>query len=107
MSVAAVAARLTASAGLASIRPMERKPRLGSRRALIQAREKLGMTRAELAAELGVERTVIYRVEGGDRDTTVEIMRRWADALGGVSFDLFKPPSRNAPKTGEQRESAA
>jgi DNA-binding XRE family transcriptional regulator len=89
----------------------KKKPRLGSRRALIQAREKLGMTRAELAAEIGVERTVIHRVEGGDRDTTVELMRRWADALGGVSFDLFKPPSRNklrnAPKAAEQPEEAA
>jgi transcriptional regulator with XRE-family HTH domain len=76
--------------------------------ALIRAREHLGMTRRDLAAKLGVERTVIHRVEGGDRDTTVELMRRWADALGGVSFDLFKPPSRNKPNKAdaEQRESA-
>jgi transcriptional regulator with XRE-family HTH domain len=85
----------------------KKKPRLGSRRALIQAREKLGMTRAELAAELGVERTVIHRVEGGDRDTTVALMRRWADALGGVSFDLFKPPNRNAPKAADQQPEEA
>jgi DNA-binding XRE family transcriptional regulator len=76
----------------------EGKPRLGSRRALIQAREKLGMTRVELAAELGIDRTVIYKVEVGIQDTTVGLMRRWADALGGASFDLFKPPNRNKPR---------
>ena len=80
----------------------EGKPRLGSRRALIQAREKLGMTRVELAAELGIDRTVIYKVEVGIQDTTVELMRRWADALGGASFDLFKPPNRNKPRTAPE-----
>jgi DNA-binding XRE family transcriptional regulator len=91
---------------------IEKKPRLGSRRALIQAREKLGMTRPDLAAELGIDRTVIYKVEVGIQDTTVELMRRWADALGGVSFDLFKPPNRNKPRNApkadaEQREETA
>jgi transcriptional regulator with XRE-family HTH domain len=91
---------------------MKKNPRSGSRTALIRAREHLGMTRRELAAKLGVERTVIHRVEGGDRDTTVELMRRWAEALGGVSFDLFKPPNRNVPRNApkadaDQRESAA
>jgi transcriptional regulator with XRE-family HTH domain len=66
------------------------------------------MTRRDLADKLGVERTVIHRVEGGDRDTTVELMRRWAEVLGGISFDLFKPPNRNGPRADdEQRQSAA
>lgn len=87
---------------------MEREHRLGERDALIRVREDLGMTRRDLAAELGVDYTVIYKVEVGIQDTKVKLMRRWADALGGVSFDLFRPPNRNAPMLdAEQRESAA
>jgi DNA-binding XRE family transcriptional regulator len=81
----------------------EGKPRLGARTALIQAREHLGKTRRALAAELGVDHTVIYKVEVGIQDTKVKLMRRWADALGGVSFDLFKPPNRNAPEAAAEQ----
>lgn len=63
------------------------------RTALIHARMALGLTRAELADKIGMDRSVIFRVEEGADDPSLEKMRRWVKALGeGASLDLFAPP---------------
>jgi predicted transcriptional regulator len=68
-----------------------------ARTALIRARERLGLSRPQLAEMVSVDRTVIYKVEVGIQDTGMGIMRRWIDALGpGATLDLFKSPPKNA-----------
>jgi DNA-binding XRE family transcriptional regulator len=80
-----------------------------ARTALIRAREALDLTRPELAEMIGVDRTVIFKVEVGIQDTGMGIMRRWIDALGpGATLDLFKSPPKNPTyKLSSQHEPAA
>jgi predicted transcriptional regulator len=62
----------------------------GRRQALIEARERLGVSRAQLAHLLGVSRSFIYEVELGTRNPSLFNMLRWRDALGKkLSLDLF------------------
>jgi ribosome-binding protein aMBF1 (putative translation factor) len=46
------------------------------------AREKAGLTRAELARKIGTDEAAISRTERGDRNVTVETLARLARALG-------------------------
>jgi DNA-binding XRE family transcriptional regulator len=75
----------------------QRKIHPRQRVALILARQALGLTRPQLAEMVGVDRTVIFKVEVGIQDTGMGIMRRWVDALGpGATLDLFKSPPKIA-----------
>jgi transcriptional regulator with XRE-family HTH domain len=56
---------------------------------LIEARNRLGLSRMELGRQLGLDRTYIFRVEEGHRRPSLQIMVRWARRLN-VSMDLFR-----------------
>jgi transcriptional regulator with XRE-family HTH domain len=71
------------------------------RMALIRAREERGLTRPQLAKAMKGSRTFIHAVETGERDPSLEYMRRWVKALGGdASLDLFV--RRPNPRSGQR-----
>lgn len=49
---------------------------------LIRLREKVGKTRAELGAELGLTRPRFFALEIGTRNPSLALMRQWVEALG-------------------------
>lgn len=49
---------------------------------LREAREKAGLSQAELGARLGVSQQAVARAERWDANPTVELMRRWATGCG-------------------------
>lgn len=53
-----------------------------NRDALIVIREAKGHSKASLADAAGVDRTLITRLENGERKATPAVMRKLADALG-------------------------
>lgn len=61
------------------------------RTALIEDRQRRGLSRSQLAQRMGgVSRHYIYTVELGQRDPSFEFMKRWVKALGpDASLDLF------------------
>jgi transcriptional regulator with XRE-family HTH domain len=60
---------------------------------LIAARERLGLSRRELGKAIGVVYPMIFRVETGQQDPSLAVMRRWVEALGpSVTLDLFRQP---------------
>jgi predicted transcriptional regulator len=61
------------------------------RTSLIQAREKVGMTRPQLAERMGRARSYIYKVEVGDNDPGLYTIMDWLDALPGASIEMFEP----------------
>ena len=64
---------------------------------LIRARERLGLTRPQLAKKIGASRANVYRVEIGVSHPSLALMQRWTKALGpGVSMELFWAPSAKA-----------
>ena len=70
---------------------------------LIRARERLGLTRPQLAKKIGASRASVFRIETGVGHPSLALMQRWIKALGaGVSLDLFRAsgvrarPSRRA-----------
>ena len=46
------------------------------------ARERTGMTQAQLAARLGISQQAVARAERWQSNPTVRFIERWADALG-------------------------
>jgi transcriptional regulator with XRE-family HTH domain len=61
------------------------------RPALKKARERAGLSQAELAQRIGITRNYVVLVEVGRRNPHLGIMERWATALGHkASFDLFR-----------------
>ena len=67
---------------------------MSERAKLIWARERLGLTRAELAEKIGLTRHYVFVVETGARNPSLDVMTRWADALGPrVTLDLFRSPA--------------
>lgn len=50
--------------------------------ALRVIRERSGMSKAELAERAGVDRTLITRLENGERPGTPRVIRALAEALG-------------------------
>jgi transcriptional regulator with XRE-family HTH domain len=70
---------------------------MSKRTDLIRARERLLLTRPQLAKRLGIGRVAVYRVEEGMRDPSAALMRRWVKKLGpGASMDLFRKPPQAA-----------
>lgn len=51
-------------------------------------RERLGITQAQLALRLGVDRTLVTKAEGGVRRLDVVELRAWLAALG-VTLSVF------------------
>ncbi len=53
-----------------------------NREALTVIRERTGYSKAKLAELAGVDRTLVHRLENGERRATPTVMRKLADALG-------------------------
>jgi len=59
---------------------------------LIRAREKLGLSRPQLAEKAGLSRTTIFRGETGVLDPGLNMIVAWLAALGPeASLSLFEP----------------
>lgn len=71
---------------------------------LIEARERAGLTRLQLARKLGIVRQVIWRVEEGFTDPAYDTMVRWTEALGAYGrLELFTPIKRPPYRRGKAR----
>jgi transcriptional regulator with XRE-family HTH domain len=55
---------------------------LFNRFALTEARKRRGMTRAALAKAAGVSGAYVTYAENGERNPSLDIIERWAEALG-------------------------
>jgi DNA-binding XRE family transcriptional regulator len=76
--------RLTIGAESATLSAMMRSR-------LLSQRQHLGLTRPQLAAQLGVSRNMVYSVEVGRRDPGLSLARKWLEILGpGLPMDLFR-----------------
>lgn len=64
------------------------RPEYEFRRKLIQARLAAGLTQAHLADRIGAKQSSISRLEGGDAEPSVDMLRRLAAALN-VSFEIL------------------
>jgi transcriptional regulator with XRE-family HTH domain len=71
--------------------PSPKKTNPTSRSALIEDRERRGVSRSRLAQKMGgVSRHYIYQVEMGQRHPSFDFMKRWVKALGpDASLALF------------------
>lgn len=61
--------------------------RLGSR--IARLRERKGWTQQELADRADMHQTYLCGVEGGNRNCTIDVLERIAEALGKPIGDLF------------------
>jgi transcriptional regulator with XRE-family HTH domain len=62
---------------------------------LIAARERLGLTRPQLARRIGLDRSYLYRIETGRYDPGLDTMVAWLKELGpDASIALFEPHPR-------------
>ena len=52
-----------------------------NREALIAIRERSGMNKSQLADAAGVDRTLVHRIESGERNATPDVMRKLAEGL--------------------------
>lgn len=52
-----------------------------NREALIAIRERSGMNKSQLADAAGVDRTLVHRIENGERNATPDVMRKLAAGL--------------------------
>jgi transcriptional regulator with XRE-family HTH domain len=62
-----------------------------NRQALIVIRERSGHSKTSLAEKAGVDRTLIHRLENGERNATPTVMRKLADALDCPLHALMGP----------------
>ena len=67
-----------------------------NREALVVIRERSGMSKTQLAAKCGVDRTLIHRIENGERHATVSVIRKMADALECPLMALIGPSDEAA-----------
>lgn len=58
--------------------------------ALRKTRRKLGLSQAELARKMGVQREFISRIESGQQNVTLETLYRIAEATGKEFHFTFK-----------------
>lgn len=58
---------------------------------MIVIRERTGHSKASLADAAGVDRTLITRIENGERKATPAVMRKLADALDCPLHALMGP----------------
>lgn len=72
-----------------------------NRRALlIEARERAGISRTELAERCGFGRWVVFRVEEGIRNPSHEAMIRWANELE-IPLDFFRSTAQQPRQAAE------
>lgn len=64
------------------------------------ARQETGLTQAQLARRLGVDQSLISRIESGQRPLTVDFLKELAGTLELDPAELVR-----APATGERRPS--
>jgi transcriptional regulator with XRE-family HTH domain len=67
-----------------------------NRAALTALRERSGMSKSELAERAGVDRTLVTRIESGDRRATPAVMKKFADALQVSVVALMGPTDGEA-----------
>lgn len=65
-----------------------------NRAALVEIRERSGVSRTEFAIRVGVDRTLIHRIEDGQRRAMPIVMRTFADALACPLLVLMEPEER-------------
>lgn len=63
------------------LRPFEQVARI-----VIMRRAQLGLSQQELARRVGTTASAISRIESGQHRTSIETLRRLAEALGGHAF---------------------
>jgi transcriptional regulator with XRE-family HTH domain len=71
-----------------------------NRAALTALRERSGMSKSELAERAGVDRTLVTRIENGDRRATPAVMKKFAAALQ-VSVVALMGPADEPPSEVE------
>lgn len=52
-----------------------------NRQSLMEIRERTGLSQAQLATLAGVDRTLVFRLENGQRNASPIVIRKLADAL--------------------------
>ena len=62
-----------------------------NRAALVTIRERSGLSKTALAAKAGVDRTLVHRIENGERHATPTVIRKFADALECPLLALIGP----------------
>ena len=62
-----------------------------NRAALVVIRERSGLSKTGLAERAGVDRTLIHRIENGERNATPTVIRKLADALECPLMALIGP----------------
>lgn len=62
-----------------------------NRAALIEIRSRSGLSKSALAERAGVDRTLVHRLENGERNATPTVMRKLADALQCPLMALLGP----------------
>lgn len=68
-----------------------------NREALTVIRERSGMSKTELADRAGIDRTLVHRLENGERNCTPAVMKKLADALACSTVALMGPSDEAAP----------
>ena len=67
-----------------------------NREALIVIRQRSGLSKTALAERAGVDRTLIHRIENGERNASVAVIRKLADALKCPLMALLGPADGEA-----------
>jgi len=67
-----------------------------NRAALVVIRERSGLSKNALAERAGVDRTLVHRIENGERNATPAVIRKLADALDCPLLALIGPDDRAA-----------
>jgi transcriptional regulator with XRE-family HTH domain len=67
-----------------------------NRDALRVIRERTGHTKTSLAEAAGVDRTLVHRLENGQRNATPSVLRKLADALDCPLHALMGPSEGEA-----------
>ncbi len=62
-----------------------------NRAALVEIRQRSGLSKAALADLADVDRTLVHRLENGERNASPAVMRRLADALRCPLMALMGP----------------
>lgn len=62
-----------------------------NRHSLTAIRERSGLSKADLADAAGVDRTLIHRLENGERNASPVVIRKLADALNCPLLALIGP----------------
>jgi transcriptional regulator with XRE-family HTH domain len=65
---------------------------------LVAARKALGMSQRELAAQAGLNRGYLRRIESGEANTGLGMLGILARAVGKDPRDLIAPPLHGTPK---------